>query len=117
MAANQILMTSITPEDLAEIIESRLRKIIAEQPVSPTAKTQEVDELLNIAQVAQFLTLTKPTIYTLVSRGKIPSMKQGKRLYFSKADLIRWVKEGKRTTPEQDAAEVDEFLSSRKKRG
>lgn len=41
------------------------------------------DKLLSVREAAVFLRLTTPTIYSKVSRGELPAMKQGNRLYFS----------------------------------
>lgn len=57
-----------------------------------------VDELLTIKQAAVLLTLTTPTIYGLVQRREIPFSKRGKRLYFSKKELLEWVAEGRKKT-------------------
>lgn len=59
------------------------------------------DELLTIEQAADFLSLTKPTIYKMVSRGIIPSMKRSKRFYFSREDLTNYIKRGRRETKKQ----------------
>jgi len=75
------------------------------------------NELLTIEQAADFLSLTKPTIYSMVSRGEIPYMKQKKRLYFSRGDLISYVKQGRRKTNAEIAADADNFLVTKRKVG
>lgn len=42
--------------------------------------------------------LAKPTIYGLVSTRGIPHSKQGKKLYFSRRELLEWLVSGKRKT-------------------
>jgi len=54
------------------------------------------EEVLVIDQASKFLHLSLPTIYALVSNRKIPFMKKGKRLYFSKKELTKWLYETKR---------------------
>ena len=51
----------------------------------------EVDKLLNVEECAEFLTLSKQTIYGLTAKSEIPHMKRGKRLYFSKLELIEYI--------------------------
>ena len=58
----------------------------------------EENEVLVIRQAADFLRLSLPTIYGLVSNRKIPFMKKGKRLYFSKHELSKWIAEGRKKT-------------------
>lgn len=53
------------------------------------------DDLLIIQQAAEFLHISRHTVYGLASRRKIPHMKKGKRLYFSKKDLTEWIAEGR----------------------
>lgn len=56
------------------------------------------DEILNVTQAANFLSLAKPTIYALTSKRILPHMKRGKKLYFNKSELDVWIKSGKRST-------------------
>lgn len=77
----------------------------------------EADELLTVQDTAKFLTLSIPTVYGLVSRSEIPSMKKGKRLYFSKTELTDWIKASRKKTVSELAVEADTFLSNQKKRG
>ncbi len=65
-------------------------------------------------ELAMHLTgLAKSTIYNLVSEGKIPYMKRGKKIYFSYQELITWLKEGKKKTREELIAEVDSYRGRR----
>jgi hypothetical protein len=43
-------------------------------------------------------------------------MKRSKRCYFSKVDLMAYLKAGKKKTAEAIAAETDTYLSTHKKR-
>ena len=61
------------------------------------------DQLLTVEEAAEFLRLSTPTIYSKVSRGELPFMKRSKRLYFSKTELMEYVKEGR----QQTNAEID----------
>jgi excisionase family DNA binding protein len=81
-----------------------------QHPVQP-----EADPLLNISQAGQYLNLAKPTIYSLVGRKEIPVMKRGNKLYFSKQELTKWVKDGRLKTKSEIDTEADKFLSNRRK--
>lgn len=59
------------------------------------------DEFLDVEETAKFLGLSKNTLYVKVSRREVPSIRRGKRLYFSKSDLIDYLNEGKRKTKDQ----------------
>ena len=75
------------------------------------------EQLLTIEQAADFLHLAKPTIYGLVSQSKIPCMKKGKKLYFSKAELIAWLQQGKRKTITELQEDAENHLINKRKRG
>jgi len=70
----------------------------------------ESDQLLTIKEAAQVLHLSVPTIYGYVSRNEIPFSKKGKRLYFSKSELIEWIKKGRKKTLAELEASVSESL-------
>jgi len=64
-------------------------------------------ELLTISEAAELLKLSVSTIYSKVSRNEIPAFKVGKRLYFSKEEIILWIKSGKIKTLAEIRKEVD----------
>lgn len=61
----------------------------------------EQDDLLIINQAADLVKKSVPTVYDLVHKREIPFYKRGGRLYFSKLELIAWIKEGKIPTNEE----------------
>jgi len=74
----------------------------------------ETDELLTVQDTAKFLSLSVPTIYGLISKGKIPVMKRSKRCYFSKIELINYLKQGRKKTFAEIANEAEQYLSTKK---
>ncbi len=99
--------------DLQETVND-IKRLLIEASKEP--KT-EADELLTIEQTALFLKLAKPTIYGLISKGELPVMKRSKRCYFSKAELINYLKQGRKKTNSEIEAETDLFLSKQIKKG
>lgn len=61
-------------------------------------KTLTSDELLTVQQASELVNLAVPTLYSKVSLKEIPYCKKGKRLYFSRSELIEWITEGKEPT-------------------
>jgi len=97
--------------DKLEIIEKLL---LAEA----STKNIEEDRIITIQEVATFTHLSVPTIYGLVSRSEIPCMKKGKRLYFSKQELIAWIKSGRKKLNAEISEQADIYLAGRRtKRG
>lgn len=94
-----------------DVIDERLSNIetllLELANTTRTAPQSEKNELLTVEQTAKFLTLSVPTIYGLISKKELPVMKRGKRCYFDKAELVAYVKAGrKRTNSEiKDSAE------------
>ena len=67
-------------------------------------ETPESD-LLSIAQASDLLGIAKNTIYGLSSESKIPVIKKGKRLCFSKKELLEWLRSGRRATIDEIASQ------------
>ena len=68
-----------------------LEKLIAR--ISTVEENKE--ELLNIQEVSKLLNLSVSTIYSKVCKREIPFNKQGKRIYFYRHELMKWIKSGR----------------------
>ena len=103
-----------------ETIDSRLSNIenlLLDLKHTPkdTGNTQpEADELLTVQDTAKFLSLSIATIYGMIHRKELPVMKRSKRCYFSKFELINYLKEGRKKTYAETAKEADEYLAKKK---
>lgn len=53
---------------------------------------QRTAEVLTIEELAEYLKLSKSTIYKLVGEGKIPGQKVGRHWRFSKEGIDNWLK-------------------------
>ena len=103
-----------------EAIESRLSSIenlildIKHEPKQ--AETAELPETpIPIQEAAQFLNLTVPTMYSKVSKAEVPVSKRGKRLYFFRSELLKYLKEGRKKSNAEIEAEAEAYLSDNKK--
>jgi excisionase family DNA binding protein len=101
-------------EDRLGKIENLLLDLRSDQHTAGTAKNEK--DLLTVHEAAEFLTLAVPTIYSMVSRGTLPFMKRSKRIYFSRIELVEFLKAGRRQTTAEMAANADEFIPKRKRR-
>ncbi|MBI3653690.1 MAG: helix-turn-helix domain-containing protein [Acidobacteria bacterium] len=52
----------------------------------------EDDEILTLEEAAIFLKLKRRTLYDMVQRRKIPFLRAGKFIRFSKQALLTWMK-------------------------
>ena len=80
--------------DILEKILCMLERIETMVENLASGKSSE-DTLLTVDQTSKLVKLSISTIYSKVSRKEIPAFKIGKRLYFSKAEIIAWIKSGK----------------------
>lgn len=110
---------TMTFQNPFEVLEARLHNIealLTEIKQQPAAQAnQPEDEVLTVEQAAVFLKLAKQTVYGLISKGQLPVMKRSKRCYFSKAELIAYLKEGRRSTHSEIASNADQYLIKKKK--
>lgn len=92
---------------------SELKRLLIEKQEQPT--TEQPEQLLTVQEAAQFLNLTVPTIYSKVSKGELPVMKRSKRLYFSRTELMEYVKAGRKKSNAEIEQEAEAYLSNNKK--
>lgn len=48
-------------------------------------------KLLKVRDVAELLSIARPTVYKLVNNGEIPFIRLGKTLRFSRKAIERWL--------------------------
>ena len=109
-------MQGLTFEQLPQAVNQLNKKLeIIERLLlsSHDKQLEQPEKLLTIEEASAFLHLTKQTIYSKVSRGEIPYMKRSKRLYFSRQELLDYIKLGKKLTSQEAKANVNEFLISK----
>lgn len=92
---------------------SELKRLLIEKQEHPP--TEQPEQLLTIQEAAEFLSLAVPTMYSKVSKGELPVMKQGKRLYFSSTELMEYIKEGRKKSNAEIEQEAEAYLSNNKK--
>lgn len=82
---------------------------------SEQTPTTPPEQLLTIQEAADFLSLTVPTMYSKVSKGELPVMKRSKRLYFSRTELLEYIKDGRKKSNAEIEVEAEAYLSNNKK--
>lgn len=111
---NDILFTPIRLNELELLIQNSVAKALSNNQNALTNYANNGDQLLTIKQAGDLLSLAVPTIYGLVSRQGIPCSKQGKRLYFSKEDLLKWIKSGRKLTISEIDSQAGNYLINKK---
>ena len=76
-----------------EFLKELLRPLL-EEAVAEALRSLEIEDndLLTVDQAAEFLTISKHTVYKLTASKEIPFFKRGKRVYFSRKSLSDWIK-------------------------
>lgn len=112
-----MIILQLDSNQLQCIVQNAVRSVLIEQSETVATPSHETKDLLTISEASTFINLAKPTIYGLVGQSKIPCMKQGKRLYFSRQELTAWIKSGRKKTAQDIEEEADNYLSGKRKRG
>ena len=98
-----IIFNEILLDQLVVKLADRIAK-------SSQNQKSESEELLDVSQTSQLIKLTKPTLYGLVHRNKIPFYKKGKKLYFYRSEILNWINSGKSTTKEDLEERANEYI-------
>lgn len=112
---HNLVLSPIDPEKLITDISERVTANILKAVQNNNPTTEQPEQLLTIQEAAQFLNLTVPTMYSKVSKGEISVMKRSKRLYFSRTELMEYVKAGRKKSNAEIEQEAEAYLSNNKK--
>jgi len=93
------ILSPLTLNELETLIFNQVRKAVTE--IHHVTSDPVKDELLTIESAAELLSVTVPTVYGYVHQRAIPCMKRRGRLYFSKVELLAWVKSARRSTVDE----------------
>lgn len=85
----------VEPDELQNLIDASVQKALSSKGVLVNDPNLQSGHF-TVKQAAAFLDLAEQTIYGLTSRNEIPHYKRGKKLYFLKAELEKWILENRR---------------------
>lgn len=112
---HNFVLSPIDPEKLISSISERVTANILKAVRNEQPTTDQPEQLLTIQEAAEFLSLTVPTMYSKVSKGELPVMKRSKRLYFSRTELLDYLKDGRKKSNAEIEQEAKAYLSNNKK--
>jgi len=55
-----------------------------------------MEELLTLEELSRYLKISKPTLYKMVEKGKIPALKIANQWRFKKEDISTWIEKQRR---------------------
>lgn len=112
---HNFVLSPIDPEKLISSISERVTANILKAVRNEQPTTEQPEQLLTIQEAAEFLSLSVPTLYSKVSKGELPVMKRSKRLYFSRTELMEYVKAGRKKSNAEIEQEAKAYLLNNKK--
>lgn len=92
-----------------ELLISELREL--KELVSKKGSEPEND-LIGVSEVAKLLKVDTQSIYQKVCNRKIPFMKQGKKLLFSKSEIMEWLKQTRHKTLTELENEANNYIKN-----
>lgn len=106
------------PFDVIDERLSNIETLLLELKNAPKNSVIQSDreELLTVEQTAKFLSLSVPTIYGLISKKELPVMKRGKRCYFDKAELVAYIKAGRKKTNNEIKIIAENYIAKTAKK-
>lgn len=87
------VIITISESDFRNIIKEETNKIVTE--LEKKLIESNIKDTLSVKEASKVIGLKPSTIYQYVSENKIPHNKIGKRLTFSRKELIEWVEAGR----------------------
>lgn len=94
----QIMITNMNKQELVDIIENTVLKVIRS---SPQRESNTTEKPIGVSRAAEILMLSVPSIYRKVNNLEIPHFKKGNRLYFYESKLLSYVEGGKQFTHDE----------------
>ena len=111
-----LVFTQLSVPEIKQIFRQELDIYFSAKDLY-TSPQNEIETFLTVEEAAKFLRLSKATVYSLISKQELPVIKRSKRCYFSKIELINYLKQGRKKTLIELSNEALSYLNDKKKRG
>jgi excisionase family DNA binding protein len=104
------LIITMSKNELTEVINTAVREAITEYRLQESEKATPMEDIMNTRETAQFLDIKLNTLYIKLHKGELPHMKRGKKVYFSRQQLLEWMSQGRKYTREDSVKMADARL-------
>ncbi len=112
---DKTVLISLPIEDLQTVIIDCVNSCLRNNKQESKTPPEQPEQFLTIDEVSVLLHLTKPTVYSKVSKNELPGVcKQGRRLYFDRQSIINWIKQGRKKSNAEMEQEAELFLLNSK---
>jgi len=111
-----VLLTPIRLNELETLIQNSVERAMTAKHLKQTSSSQQANEWFDLNELIEYdpEKRTKPTWYSKISKGEVPYHKKGKKVYFLKSEIDKWLRAGKCMTTSEIEAEADAFLANKK---
>jgi excisionase family DNA binding protein len=99
---------------IRELLQQELSKIFEDRPITSITTAPE-KKILDIDEFCDYTGLAKQTVYKKTGKGLIPHAKRGKRLYFDKEEIDKWLLEHKVKPISEIATNYRKFTHRRRR--
>ncbi len=112
----------LTFDQLPEAVSKMDERLAKIERLLERQQSEEIDQVFSIDGALQFLKevtgkqYSKPSLYSMVSNGRIPASKKNGRLFFSRKQLTEWLLSGEREEiSETKRKAIEKMQAARKK--
>lgn len=106
-------LLSLNEAEFKAFLREALTEILRE---AKEKADKNISHILTVAEAAAFLKLQISTLYEKTATRLIPHFKKGNRLYFYRADLEEWLREGRVKTQKELQGEAATFTMHKQHR-
>ena len=91
----ELIMSTFSKSELQDMFREVMSDSIsslAKDMISPN-KVQNDDKIINTSEAAEFLGISRMTLFRRMKLGQVPYKRLGRRVMFSKLQLTDWIRE------------------------
>lgn len=99
-------------DERLERIENLLLNLLGEKPVIHTVSATK--DMMNTTELAEYLSMSKTSIYKLTMKREIPFSKPGKKILFMKKEIDEWILKHRITTKDEIEQEAINYITQNK---
>ena len=89
-------LNQLSINEFKSLIRIWVKEALFELQQANTGFTEKDNKFLTISEASSLLGLVPVTIYKKVSAGELPALKRGKRLYFEKETLLKYIQDNQK---------------------
>jgi len=86
-------LNQLTISDLKSLVKSWVVEALFDVQQTGLTTNEKGNKFLTVSEAAAFLNLVPVTIYKKVSDGELKAFKRGKRLYFERDTLLKYIQD------------------------